>query len=319
MTSSFASAKNNFRQRDDIHVLAALTAVFAWGIGPIFNKTMTVDASAIVFYRILVGAPLMFAMALLTGGGVSIELMKRTALPGVLFAFSMITGFASVVMTSIANATLITTLQPVLVLLIAPKMFGEKLRLRQLLYSACALVGVLLVVLAAASTSGAHLSGDLLAVANVCIWTGYFVLSKKRRLAGVHSWSYLAAVFLWSAAVVLPYGMIFSNDLGNMSNADWGRILAMAIGPGIVGHGLMTWAQSHVDVTLASLLGLLSPVISTGLAWMILDQNLTTWQTVGAIGVLISLAFLVREQRTPTWGFTRARGLRPRCSQRPSR
>jgi drug/metabolite transporter (DMT)-like permease len=280
---------------------------------------MTVDASAIVFYRILVGAPLMFAMALLTGGGVSIELMKRTALPGVLFAFSMITGFASVVMTSIANATLITTLQPVLVLLIAPKMFGEKLRLRQLLYSACALVGVLLVVLAAASTSGAHLSGDLLAVANVCIWTGYFVLSKKRRLAGVHSWSYLAAVFLWSAAVVLPYGMIFSNDLGNMSNADWGRILAMAIGPGIVGHGLMTWAQSHVDVTLASLLGLLSPVISTGLAWMILDQNLTTWQTVGAIGVLISLAFLVREQRTPTWGFTRARGLRPRCSQRPSR
>ena len=300
MTSSFASAKQNFRQRDDIHVIAALTAVFAWGIGPIFNKTMSVDASAIVFYRLLVGAPLMFAMALLTGGGVSIELMKRTALPGVLFAFSMITGFASVVMTSIANATLITTLQPVLVLLIAPKMFGEKLRLRQLLYSACALVGVLLVVLAAASTSGAHLSGDLLAVANVCIWTGYFVLSKKRRLAGVHSWSYLAAVFLWSAAVVLPYGMIFSNDLGNMSNADWGRILAMAIGPGIVGHGLMTWAQSHVDVTLASLLGLLSPVISTGLAWMILDQNLTTWQTVGAIGVLISLAFLVREQRTPT-------------------
>jgi len=299
VTSSFASAKQNFRQRDDIHVIAALTAVFAWGIGPIFNKTMSVDASAIVFYRILIGAPLMFAMALLTGGGVSIELMKRTALPGILFAFSMITGFASVMMTSIANATLITTLQPVLVLLIAPKMFGERLRPRQLLYSACAFVGVLLVVLAAASTSGAHLSGDLLSVANVCIWTGYFVLSKKRRLAGVHSWSYLAAVFLWSAVVVLPYGMIFSSDLGNMSNADWGRILAMAIGPGIVGHGLMTWAQSHVDVTLASLLGLLSPVISTGLAWIILDQNLTMWQTVGAIGVLISLAYLVREQRTP--------------------
>ncbi len=299
MTSSFASAKQNFRQRDDIHVIAALTAVFAWGIGPIFNKTMSVDASAIVFYRILVGAPLMFAMAMMTGGHVSLALMKRTALPGILFALSMITGFASVMMTSIANATLITTLQPVLVLLIAPKMFGEKLRPRQLLYSACALVGVLLVVLAAASTSGAHLSGDLLSVANVCIWTGYFVLSKKRRLAGVHSWSYLAAVFMWSAIVVLPYGMIFSSDLGNMTDGDWGRIVAMAIGPGIVGHGLMTWAQSHVDVTLASLLGLLSPVISTGLAWIILGQNLTLWQSVGAAVVLVSLAYLVQEQRTP--------------------
>ena len=299
MTSSFATARSTFRQREDIHIIAAITAVFAWGIGPIFNKTMSVDPSAIVFYRILIGAPLMTAMAYLNGGKLSLDLMKRTALPGVLFALSMITGFASVKMTSIANATLITTVQPVLVLFVAPKMFGEKLRPRQILYSTFALGGVLIVVLAAASTSGAHLSGDLLAVGNVTIWTSYFVLSKKRRLAGVHSWSFLSAVFLWSAVVVLPYGLVVSNDLGAMTNADWGRIVAMAVGPGIVGHGLMTWAQSHVDVTLASLLGLMSPVISTALAWAILDQKLTLWQSGGAAVVLVSLAFLVREQRMP--------------------
>lgn len=299
MTSSFASARSTFRQREDIHIIAAITAVFAWGIGPIFNKTMSVDPSAIVFYRILIGAPLMTAMAYLNGGKLSLDLMKRTALPGVLFALSMITGFASVKMTSIANATLITTVQPVLVLFVAPKMFGEKLRPRQILYSTFALGGVLIVVLAAASTSGAHLSGDLLAVGNVTIWTSYFVLSKKRRLAGVHSWAFLSAVFLWSAVVVLPYGLVVSNDLGAMTNADWGRIIAMAVGPGVVGHGLMTWAQSHVDVTLASLLGLMSPVISTALAWAILDQNLTFWQSGGAAVVLVSLAFLVREQRMP--------------------
>ena len=155
MTSSFATARSNFRQREDIHIIAAITAVFAWGIGPIFNKTMTVDPSAIVFYRILIGVPLMALMAYLNGGSLSVDLMKRTALPGVLFALSMITGFASVKMTSIANATLITTVQPVLVLFVAPKMFGEKLRPRQILYSGFALVGVLIVVLAAASTSGA--------------------------------------------------------------------------------------------------------------------------------------------------------------------
>lgn len=299
MTSSFASARQTFRERDDIHIIAALTAVFAWGIGPIFNKTMTVDPSAIVFYRMVVGAPLMILMAYLTGGGLSFDLLKRTAIPGVLFACSMITGFASVKMTSIANATLITTIQPVLVVLIAPKMFGEKLRPRQFLYSACALVGVLIVVLAAASTSGAHLSGDLLAVMNVSIWTSYFVLSKKRRLAGIHSWSFLAAVFTWSAIVVVPYGFLFSHDLGAMSQGDWGRIVAMAVGPGIVGHGLMTWSQSHVDVTMLSLLGLMSPVISTALAWLILGQNLTLLQSCGAVVVLVSLGYLVRDQRTP--------------------
>ena len=299
MTSSFATARQNFRGRDDIHIIAAITAVFAWGIGPIFNKTMSVDPSAIVFYRMVVGAPLMILMAYLTGGGLSIDLLKRAALPGVLFASSMITGFASVKMTSIANATLITTVQPVLVVFVAPKMFGEKLRPRQILYSVFALAGVLIVVLAAASTSGAHLSGDLLAVANVVIWTSYFVLSKKRRLAGIHSWSFLAAVFTWSAIVVIPYGFIVSHDLGAMTHADWGRIVAMSVGPGIVGHGLMTWAQSHVDVTLLSLLGLMSPVISTALAWLILGQNLTIPQSCGAVVVLVSLGYLVREQRMP--------------------
>jgi probable blue pigment (indigoidine) exporter len=152
-------------------------------------------------------------------------------------------------------------------------------------------------VLAAASTSGANLSGDLMAVANVVLWTAYFVLAKQTRMAGVHSWSFLAAVFTWAAVVILPFGLITSNDLTEMTTNDWYWVVGMTIIPGVVGHGMMTWSQSHIDVTLASLLGLLSPVISTGLAWAIFSQVLTVWQMVGAAVVLGSLAFLVQEQR----------------------
>jgi len=286
------------RDRDDIHVIAAITAVVAWGVGPIFTKAMSVDTAAIVFYRMLIGAPLMVLVAKKTGGGLSPELMKKTALPGILFSLSFLSGFASIRMTSVANATLITTVQPILVLFVAPKLFGEKLRARQLAYSACSMAGVLLVVLAAASTSGATLSGDVMALLNVVIWTVYFVLAKKRRLAGVHSWSFLAAVFVWSSVVILPFGAIASNDLGAMKSSDWVYVVAMALGPGLVGHGLMTWAQSHVDVSLASLLGLLSPVISTIGAWWAFGESLTLWQMVGAVAVLGFLALLVREQRS---------------------
>ena len=51
--------KGSFRSRDDIHVLAALLAVTAWGIGPIFNKALSVSTSSIVFYRMLFGLPIM--------------------------------------------------------------------------------------------------------------------------------------------------------------------------------------------------------------------------------------------------------------------
>ena len=291
-------SSTSLRQRDDIHVIAAITAVAAWGIGPIFNKAMTVDTPAIVFYRMLIGAPMMIVVAYRTGGALTRDLMRKTALPGVLFGLSFLSGFASVKMTSIANATLITTVQPILVLFVAPKLFGERIRARQLMYSAFSMSGVLLVVLAAASTSGAKLSGDLMALLNVVIWTVYFILSKKRRVAGIHSWSYLAAVFLWASFFILPFGVVASNDLGAMESLDWVYVVAMAIGPGLVGHGLMTWAQSHVDVTLASLLGLMSPVISTVAAWFVFGESLTPWQIVGAAVVLSFLALLVGEQKS---------------------
>lgn len=296
MSSVLTGARAALRERDDIHVIAAITAVFAWGVGPILNKAMTVSTPTIVFWRMSVGLPMMVAMAYRTGGGLTREVMRRTALPGILFAVSFITGFASVRMTSIANATLVTTLQPVLVLFVAPRLFGETLTGRKLGYSAVSMSGVLVVVLAAASTSGAHISGDLMATANVVIWTAYFVLAKRRRLDGVHSWSFIAAVFTWASMVVVPFGLLTSHDLGAMTTKDWLCVVGMAVGPGIVGHGLMTWSQSHVDVSLASILGLLSPVISTALAWVVFGQSLTPLQIAGAAVVLWSLVALVRLQ-----------------------
>ena len=294
-----SSLGRSLQARQDIHIIAAATAVFAWGTGPVMNKVMTVDTPAIVLYRTALGTPLMILVAYLTGGGLTKDLMKKTAVPGVLFALSFITGFASIKMTSIANATLITTIQPVLVVFIAPKLFGERLSVRQLGYSVLSLAGVLLVVMAAASSSGAHISGDLMAAGNVVLWTGYFVLAKKNRLAGVHSWSFLAAIFVWLAIVVIPFGLVTSNDLGNMTTKDWLCALGMTLGPGLVGHGLMTWSQSHVDVTIASLLGLLSPVVSTLLALVFLGEALTPGQLFGGFIVLVSLALLVRHQRSP--------------------
>ena len=283
--------------RDDVHVLAALTAVCFWAIGPILNKSISVSTPTIVFYRTLIGVPLMVTAAHRTGGRLTRELMRETFLPGILFALSFMTGFASIKMTSVANATLVTTLQPVIVLFVARRMFGERLRAVQVGYSAVSLAGVLVVVLAAASTSGAHVSGDLMAVLNVCIWSAYFVLAKKRRLAGVHAGSFLAAAFIWGAVVVVPFGLLTSNDLGAVTAADWLMLVGMAVGPGLIGHSLMTWSQSHLDVTVASVFGLLSPVLSTALAWAILDESLTPVQMLGAVVVVVSLGLLVREQR----------------------
>ena len=299
MSLPAAGLRSRVRERDDIHVLAAITAVIAWGIGPLFNKSMSVSTPTIVFYRILIGVPVMVTMSRLTGNGLDRKLLRSTAVPGLLFGTSMLAGFAAIKMTSIANATLIGNLQPVLIMFVAPRLLGERLHGKQVATGAVALGGVLTVVLAAASTSGASLDGDVMAFVNVVIWAAYFMMAKKRRVDGVDGWSFLAAVFCWAAVVVVPFGLVASNDLGVMTPRDWLFIVCMALGPGVIGHGLMTWSQSHVDVTLASILGLLGPVVSTGLAWVVFGESLTPVQMLGAAVVIGALVFLVRDQRTP--------------------
>lgn len=293
MSSFVERVRDTADKRDDLPLIAAIAAVMAWGVGPLMTRAMSVSTQTLVFWRLIVGVPIMASIAYATGGGFTRELLRRTSAPGILFSLSMITGFASVQRTSVANATLITTLQPALVMLVAPRLFGERWRLRTMSYAVCAFAGVLLVVLAAASTSGARLSGDLLAVSNVCIWTTYFVMTKRLRNEGIHSWSFLAAVFLWSNVVVVPWALLTTDDIGRMNKFDWIRVVAMALLPGVIGHGAMTWAQRHIDVTLASLLGLMSPVISTAGAWIIFDQSLRPLQASGGLVVLASLYGLI--------------------------
>jgi drug/metabolite transporter (DMT)-like permease len=297
VTSTLAQARQNLRGREDIYVIAGATAVFAWSIGPLMTRAMSVSLPALIFWRMLVAIPLMTGIAYATGGGLDKAILKRAALPSIFFATSMIVGFGAVRETSIANATVITTIQPVIVMFIAPKLFGERLHGRQIGLSVITFIGVLMVILAAADTSGATLYGDILALMNTLLWTTYFLMSKRHRNDNVHSWSFLAAVFLWSSLISIPWALWTADDIGGMKPIDWVWVMGMSLLPGVVGHGLMTWASKSLDVSLASLLGLMSPVIASVGAWLVYDQALGATQLIGGVLVLGSLALIVRLNR----------------------
>lgn len=279
--------------RARLAISIAAVAVFAWGFGPLLVRGIDASAPTIVFWRLWIAAPVMVFAAYMTGGRVSLPLLKAVFVPGVLFGVSMLVGFSSYQQTSIANATLIGNLQPVLMLFIAPFLFGDRSSARQIFMAVIALAGIFTVVLGAKDSSGASLFGDLLAVINLGIFTAYFVRVKQVRNKGVHSAALIAGVFCVSAVVVSPYVLLTSHDLGAIHGTDWLSILAMVFVSGLVGHGLMTWAQRHVDITLASLLMLGSPVISAIGAWIAFGQGLSAIQIAGAFVVLAALGAIV--------------------------
>ena len=284
--------------RAHLAISIAAVAVFAWGFGPLLVRGIDASAGTIVFWRLWIAMPVMLTAAYFTGGRVSLPLLKAVFVPGVLFGISTLVGFSSYQSTSIANATLIGALQPVLVLFIGPLLFGDRSSARQILLAVIALGGISTVVFGASQSSGASIHGDLLALINLGIFTTYFVRVKQVRNKGVHSIALIAGVFCVAALTVTPWVLLTSDDLGAIHGADWLSIIGMVVLSGLVGHGLMTWAQRHLDITVASLLTLGSPVISAIGAWLLFSQRLSLVQIAGAVVVLAALGAIVLEVRS---------------------
>ena len=284
--------------RERLAITLGAIAVFAWGFGPLLVRGIHASAPTIVFWRLWLATPVMVGAAYVTGGRVSVPVLKAVFVPGALFGTSMIVGFASFQSTSIANATLIGALQPALLLFIGPLLFGTRSGSRQVVLAVIALAGVATVVFGAHRSSGASLHGDVLALINLGLWTAYFVRVKQVRNQGVHAGALIAGVFCVAAVVVSPWVLLTSKDLGAIHGSGWLLIVAMVLVSGLVGHGLMTWAQRHLDITVASLLTLGSPVISAIGAWVAFDQRLNAVQVAGAVVVLVALGAIVLDVRS---------------------
>jgi drug/metabolite transporter (DMT)-like permease len=291
-----AAARPGARHRDDLPIIAASIAIVAWGVGPLIVRGISASTATIVFFRLWLAVPVMAVVARLTGRGINRTSMRATFVPAVAFSISIVTSFAAFRTTSIANATLIPSMSPVL-LMTAAHLRGHRHSHRQLAGAALGVVGVVVVVLGAGVSSGATLGGDLLATVELFTWSLYLVLARRVRVGGTDAGSYIGSVFLWSAILCTPWALASGLAPADLGAGDVGLIVAMVFIPGLLGHGSMSWAQRHLTVTVVALMSLANPVLSSVGAWIVFDQALSTAQIAGSVLVLAGLSAVVADQR----------------------
>jgi drug/metabolite transporter (DMT)-like permease len=274
-------------------VVAAGASVVVWGASAVLIKQVHgVSGVAISFHRLWIGALLTGAVFLLTGGRYSWRLL-RLALPGgVAFGLDICLFFTAVKETSVANATVIGALQPVLILAIARRLFGERPGLVEAFWACVAIAGAAIVVTGGASDGVASRRGDLLAVAALGAWTWYFVASKRARVE-LSSFAYLAGLSLVATAAVTPLVLVSGERLAVPRPSGWATIVAIAVINGALGHFLMNWAHGHVPIVATSLMTLAIPVFATASAALFIDEPVTALQLLGMVVVIGALAVVV--------------------------
>lgn len=282
----------------EVAVPAVVLAVLAWGVGPLMVRGMDVEGTTVALYRMWSGTPVMLVAARAFGAPLDRKVLRAAVVPGVFFGMSMMLGFQAVRTTSIASATLIGALTPAVILLGANRIVGERSDARRVPFAVVAFVGLAMVVLVGGDRNGSTLHGDLLAFGNLACFTVYFLILKKLRNAGLNSWAFLAGVFVVGTLVITPWCVATGDDVGTITTKDVLLLGGMVLGPGLVGHGLISWASRHLPVTTTSLLTLGSPVVSVIGGWLIYDQQLGWGQVVGAVLVIGGLAGTVWDSST---------------------
>jgi drug/metabolite transporter (DMT)-like permease len=210
---------------------------------------------------------------------------------GVLLGVEIAFFFSAIKHTSIADVAVISALQPAIVLLVAGRLFGERVTRRDVALAVVSLVGVVVVVAGSAGSPVWSLYGDLLAAGSLLTWTAYFLVSKHTR-ASVPTLEYMTVVFITAAFVVTPLAIATGEPLGGLHAKDWFFLLLFVLGAS-GGHLLLAWAHSSVDVSVSSLLMLALPVLSAVAALLILGESLTLLTVAGGAMVLASLAAIV--------------------------
>lgn len=274
-------------------IAAAVGAVTAWGMGNTLIASVPLPGLAVAFFRLLLASSVYLPALYLTGGRLSARSFRHGWRGGVAFGADIATFFVAIHLTTVANATTISALQPLVVMGFAAAMFGERILPRHVVCAVTATVGVAMVAFGAASSGTGSLAGDLVAVAALFAWAWYFIASKKARTE-LATFEYMTVMNIVALAVVTPVAVAFG-DLGGEGRPDLRSALTIALIVAVPGSGhiLMNWAHGHTTLVLTSLITLAMPVLSTATAAVFLDQRVVALQVVGIGVVLVSLAVAI--------------------------
>lgn len=262
------------------------------GIGSVVAKASDITGPVLALHRAWFAMLLYVGLFLVMGGRIKMSALRAAAPGGLVFGVQLAFFFSSIQLTTVANATMLIALQPVAVLLLFSRRFGEVVTRRQVTLSCLALLGVGLVVFGSTDSPSWSPRGDLFGLGALTCWTLYFVYSKQaRKTTGAIEYQGLSLIF--SSLVMLPVTLIFVGTV-DPGPGKWWWVPAMVAIPG-TGHVLLNWAHSRVPLTLVSQLTLVSPVVAVAVAAVVLDgETVNATQVFGMAMVLGALASLVR-------------------------
>lgn len=210
----------------------------------------------------------------------------RIILSGILLGFNWILLFEAYEYTSVAVATLCYYMAPILVILVSPIVFREKLTHKKCLCILIAVIGMVLVsgVLQVQVSQG-EWKGILLGLGAAGLYAMVVVLNKK--MSEISPYDKTIGELLTAAVVLIPY-ICFTEDLSQIMISPF--ILVMLLVVGIlhtgIAYAMYFGSMEKIHAQTVAILSYIDPVVAILLSACFLHETMKPAEIVGAVLVL---------------------------------
>ena len=272
-------------------ILVGLGAVL-FSTGPVLIAGADASGPVVSFWRLWIGSAILGAILLGYGRATGRWPQRRgwswAVRCGLLFAGHQLMNMIAIKRTSVVSVSLMSVLAPVIVAILAARMFDEHPGVRFRLWTFVALVGAVVVALGGSSGPHGSATGMLLAAGNVVCYSVYFVWSKQAR-DDIDVVPFLWGVATTAAVAVSAYVLVTGEAPLTASGTDVLAAAGIAIGPGAIGHFVTTWPLRLVPANIPPLLQLSIPFLAGAMAWLFLGQGISGVDVVGGAITLLGV------------------------------
>ncbi|WP_426050596.1 DMT family transporter [Brevundimonas sp. SL161] len=282
-----------------IPLLVVLASASILGLAPILVRLTETGPAAAGFWRLLFALPLLLILVGRPGAEGVGRPSKWMLLAGLFFALDLSFWHYGIVMTSVANATVLCNLTPVVVTLVGWFLFKERPARLFILALALAMGGAFAMAAGAAPGQGTNpVLGDIFSLSVALWYSAYFLAVKQARTTAgalrVTLWVTLAGI-----PVMAGTALLLGEDMIPATAAGWAACAGMGV-MHVAGQGGVAWALGKLPASITAVTILIQPIVAAALGWMIFGETLAPVQALGGALVLAAIVLAQWSTRAKT-------------------
>lgn len=267
-------------------------------LGP-FVRNIPVSSGELALYRAVLAALLIALFLLITKQKIPFSLIKKEVplllASGMAMGINWILLFEAYKYTTISVATLSYYFAPVIVTLVCPILFKEKLTTKQLVCFLMSTLGLILITGIGDIGGRNDFLGILFGLGAAVFYASVILLNKFiKNVEGLHR-TFLQ--FLSAIVILLPYVLTTSGlTLGKLNSIGWLNLLIVGLIHTGVTYCMYFSSLKELPGQKAAILSYIDPLVAVLISVTILGESMGLWQAVG--GVLI-LGFTLLNEISP--------------------